>query len=93
MATAPRDPNNVPTALAYDEGNTAVLSWKCDSSTGRALLDIADDTPPTPTPFSATAQRDPNRVPGLMGLVDGTTTLVPLMCDSSGNLVLDLTVE
>lgn len=93
MADAQRDPNRVPAALLYDSGNVVVRAWKADSATGRALLDIADLSPPTPTPFSANAQRDPNRKPTLMGLVDGTTTLVPLMCDSDGYLVLDLTVE
>lgn len=94
MATAPRDPNSVPSALLYDQDNTTTVTWKADSVTGRALIDIADSSPPTPTPFSATAQRDPNHVPSVMLLVDGTTdTLVPMMCDENGYPILDLTIE
>lgn len=94
MGQAPRDPNRVPTGLLWDSDNSVTLAWKADTATGRALMFVSDPTPPTPTPAGPPAKRDANYVPAIMALVDGTTdTLIPIACDSDGNMVVTINFE
>ena len=91
MAQAGKDDNYASTALLSDgAGSTEPL--RVDPATGYVLVDVAVTAATVAPSTSQAAARDQNDVPVGMVVEDGSSTLCPLVVDTStSRLLVDMT--
>ena len=91
MAEAKRDSNYTPTLLAWDDINNTTKRLLVDPATGRLLILISNNTPPTAGDRSR--KIDQNRVWVAAAVTDNASAVIePLKTDTSNNLTIDVTV-
>lgn len=91
MPRAKRDVNRETVALAWDSTNNTTKQLLVDPSTGRLLITIDNISPPTAGDRSM--KRDENRISVAGAVTDNASAVIePLKTDTSGNLVIEVTV-